>query len=438
LKKKARLGVSMWTGMGVRNICYSGLIKYLQNDFDIVLYSPYECEDCKTTSYLNRFLKRKCGFYNFLYKVLYLSNYYAMYKTHKTKTVEKYMERDRGNSWHVYIIFNALSWLILKIRKDNAFDFLRDSIYSYKGVNFNDIDILFVTSTDTKEDQILMYMAKKNKVPVVSLVHSWDNLPARGFLPTVPDRLLVWNGIMKEQAMDLHDIPSEKIDIVGIPQYQKYLEILSEFEICKHEEKLSILYTCSAIRVFPDEEEFIDTLLGRLSLIKGAELVIRLHPEERKKLYLFKYRKYKNIRISNPDNSFRAVETSTESMSDRGIVEFLSLINCSDVVINLASTITLDAILCDTPVICPMFNISLEANSWNSALKWYDSSHFSKIKESGAVYLPKDMDELMQNIESAILRPKEKNRECKILSQDMMPIIDSRFEISKSLKEALQ
>lgn len=428
----------MWTGMSVRNICYSGLIKSLQNDFDIVLYSPYKCEDCKTTGYLNRFSKRKGGFYDFLYRVLYLSNYYAMYKTHKTKTVEKYIERDRGDNWHVYIIFNALSWLILKIRKDNTFDFLRDFIYSYKDVNFNDIDILFVTSTDTKEDQILMYMAKKNKVPVVALVHSWDNLPARGFFPTIPDRLLVWNDIMKGQAIELHGMSSAVIDIVGIPQYQKYLEVLSELEMCKYKAKLTILYTCSAARVFPDEEEFIDALLERLSLIKDSELVIRLHPEERKKQYLSKYKNYKNIRISNPNNSFRAVETSTESMSDRGIAEFLSLINCSDVVINLASTITLDAMLCDTPVICPMFNISLEADLWNSSLKWYDSSHFSKIKDSGAVYLPKDMDELMQNIESAILRPKEKGKECKVLSQQMMPRINSRVEISKSLKEALQ
>ena len=71
----------------------------------------------------------------------------------------------------------------------------------------------------------------------------------------------------------------------------------------------------------------------------------------------------------------------------------------SDVVINLASTITLDAIIFDTPVICPFFNVdSSVKGKWNEASSWYNSTHFKDIINSNAVTVSKNLMDLENDI----------------------------------------
>ena len=110
-----------------------------------------------------------------------------------------------------------------------------------------------------------------------------------------------------------------------------------------------IYYTCSTERVFPDEQEFISQLINNLNN-DGISLVLRL--EERKEEYLRKFSNRKRVVIDNPDDGFRATLTTNFGQKE-SVFNFLELMKYSDVVINLASTITLDAILFDTPVICP-------------------------------------------------------------------------------------
>ena len=88
--------------------------------------------------------------------------------------------------------------------------------------NILKILMFFTASTDCIQDQILSYSAKKQNIPLITLVHSWDNLPSRGLLAVKPDLLLVWNGIMQKQAVELHQIKKENIKIVGVPQFEWY------------------------------------------------------------------------------------------------------------------------------------------------------------------------------------------------------------------------
>jgi hypothetical protein len=64
--------------------------------------------------------------------------------------------------------------------------------------------------------------AKKRGIPVLCLVESWDNFICKGPLSVVPDRMAVWNDGMIEEAAELHGFPGEKIDVVGVPQFDLY------------------------------------------------------------------------------------------------------------------------------------------------------------------------------------------------------------------------
>ena len=422
--------------MGVRNIFHTGLLDALGKDYHIIMYSPYKCGDHERDGIDPNSVKRGKHI-RFLYSILYTANYYALWFKHKPRTLNKYINRDLKEKPIKYVLYKVLSWCVLKIRKNKQFDFIRDIAYRNRANIFTEIDALFVTSTDCQEDKHLMYGAKKAGLPVIVLVHSWDNLPARGLLPVIPDALLVWNNIMKQQAITLHGMSCSDVYIIGVPQYQYYKKLGLELDESQFLRKYCgksiknkvVLYTCSATRVFPDEELFIDELIEVMYALPNIQLVIRLHPEERKNTYQEKYADSPNIILSIPDDSFRAKRTNSVG-EVQSIDEFVMLMKYSAVVINMGSTITLDATLFDTPAICPMFNINHDPESWNAAMKWYDSSHLEAIVNSNAVDFPLNFKELLDCVRIAINSPEYKSSERENLRKNMLPDIDSAKIIS--------
>ena len=82
-----------------------------------------------------------------------------------------------------------------------------------------------------------------------------------------------------------------------------------------------------------------------------------MHPEERREYYQTKYKNDSYVSLDNPSSLFTAMPTGGSKVSEDDIISFIALMKFSTIVINFASTISLDAILFDTPVICPRFNL---------------------------------------------------------------------------------
>ena len=190
------------------------------------------------------------------------------------------------------------------------------------------------------------------------------------------------------------------IDIVGVPQYETYRQIASVTNEDNFRGRLNIpfdtaviTYTASSDSMFPEEERFVEELL--LAVSNGncgkATLVLRIHPPDvRKEVYCEKYLHTDlPIRLDFPDSAFTAFNTWSIGV-EASLVEFVELMQFSDVVVNLSSTIALDAILFDTPVICLNFNY-LPDDKWNAAHKHHQCEHYRPIVESGAVEFPNDL-----------------------------------------------
>src|ERR687892_383953 len=61
-------------------------------------------------------------------------------------------------------------------------------------------------------------------IPTVFAVGSWDHLGGKGLCPLVPDAVLVWNEEMAWEAAALHDIPRERIVVVGAPSFDFWFD----------------------------------------------------------------------------------------------------------------------------------------------------------------------------------------------------------------------
>src|SRR5204862_7258742 len=70
-------------------------------------------------------------------------------------------------------------------------------------VDFNSYQIDYVKS------------AKRLGIPVAMAVASWDNLTNKGIIAVQPDCVIVWNDAQKREAIELHGVRPEAVQVTG-------------------------------------------------------------------------------------------------------------------------------------------------------------------------------------------------------------------------------
>lgn len=428
MKQMKRILLPITMGMSVRNVLRSDIFKALRTYCEVVIVTPF----AHYKEFRKEFEHPNVRFVPFCYNdclspwhfkaagFFIRTNYWGFWLEKRPDTIRKYVARLKQEQG----IFAYFFWMAISI----IWNFLRENLFLRnaaeqiifyspefkKLMEQQHFDMVFVPSHDAISDIVLMYEAKKRYIPVVVLVHSWDNLPSRGRFFISPDRLLVWNKIMCRQAEELHIIPKERIVICGIPQYDHYHEFKTMDKAAylkfiggiENNDTRIITYTCVAERVMPDEPEFIMQLieLAQKGVWGKVVLVIRLHPTERQYKYKQMFSSYPIVRLNEPDASFAAA--NADSVIPDGREDFVNLMANSDVVINMASTITIDAILFDKPVVNIAYNPIISQNNWNCASDWYLSSHFKHIIAARGTRCAETVDEFVEYVKNYLENPE--------------------------------
>jgi hypothetical protein len=56
-------------------------------------------------------------------------------------------------------------------------------------------------------------------------IGSWDHLTTKGLIHEVPDRVLVWNEAQKQEAIDLHAVPGDRVIVTGSQAYDHWFDM---------------------------------------------------------------------------------------------------------------------------------------------------------------------------------------------------------------------
>src|SRR5207247_7762065 len=109
-----------------------------------------------------------------------------------------------------------------------------------------------------------MRAAKAIGVPTCLCVHSWDNLTNKGLIHEVPDAVTVWNEMQAREAVELHGVPRERVQVTGAPLYDHWFSSSpsrSREEFCRvvglRPDRPIVLSVCSSPFVAPDEAGFV-------------------------------------------------------------------------------------------------------------------------------------------------------------------------------------
>ena len=136
-------------------------------------------------------------------------------------------------------------------------------------------------------------ICKKNNIPTVYLVNSWDNLTNKGNLKSSPDYTIVWNKEQKKELNLFHNYKG-KVIISGSSTYYKWKKnikfydkkILLKKVNLKNINKNIITYLCSSPTICPGDTElqFVKKWIYKLrnsknKKINSSNIIIRPHPQ---------------------------------------------------------------------------------------------------------------------------------------------------------------
>lgn len=129
-------------------------------------------------------------------------------------------------------------------------------------------------------------------IPVALPVASWDNLTNKGHLRVLPDAVMVWNDIQKEEAVALHGVPPERITTTGAQLFDRWFERTpsqTRESFCAMvglpTDRPIILYTGSSIFIARSEYEvpYVERWIEAVRTsghpaLEHASILVRPHP----------------------------------------------------------------------------------------------------------------------------------------------------------------
>jgi len=252
----------------------------------------------------------------------------------------------------------------------------------------------------------ILRTARRRRVRAMAVDLSWDNLTNKLFPIRRVDRLIVWNRTMRREAHELHGYELEEIEVAGPPQFDGYFNgepRSSRADFCRRvgldpSRRILSLTTIPA-EAYPRHDVIIDRLLEAIrsgAIALPCDLLVRLHPRDN----LQKYARYAGMPHVIIEKPFRETAKSGDGHGVDIMAEntrHLADTMChSDVVINVASTIAIEASIFDTPVVNIAFDEDdAEARPFlESPLRYYSYTHYQQIVRAGAVRIAKSAGEL--------------------------------------------
>ena len=303
-------------------------------------------------------------------------------------------------------------------------------------------DILFSTSISATMDSQFLKEAKRRGVTAVSMPKTWDTLTKK-YLTVIPDYFLVQNSILKEQAADLQDFPKGKIYLIGFPEFDWYVrkDILRTRE--EHlgrlglDSNLPVIFFGSQGSWYPKDYQVADMIYGWVKndeLVKKCQMIVRPH-FLRFEGYENPFLKYRNLPCAAYDNTFFPSDAFHDlyDPTEETMVEFVNTMYLSDIVVIVSSTLALDAVCFDKPIINAFFG-SLYRNG-KDVTGEVKTTHYGWVLETNATSVTHNSDELKKAINQYLENPATKAAERAVFRERLCYKVDGKS--SERMVEAI-
>lgn len=271
-------------------------------------------------------------------------------------------------------------------------------------------DVVFIPDIIFGPDRIFARAARRKKIYIVGTPRSWDNLTSKGFAIVKPDKLLVLTSRMVPEAVKYVGMKRKDVIVTGPPAFDMYFKprVTTKEEFCRRlgipPNRRIVLcspffnpYTGSAVKII----NALTAAIREGKLPDDVHLLVRyrpatppipegqLEPSDRITISMPCSLSFPVRDLLNPGEDFEWTKDDVNLLVDS--------LRFSEVVINIVSTLSVDAMVFDKPVI----NVRFEADpdcppKYSQALMLPEHDHFKAIEATGGVRLVWSMEELIE------------------------------------------
>jgi hypothetical protein len=437
------IGVVITDGVGYRNFLLSDFIQELEIKFDkVVIFSclpkesfkslNLECEVIELKEYQETFIN---WFFRKLKEVAHLQLHSKENFGIESNLKKNYSSHNTARGFATRLIFN---WTKL-FNSENWIQFYyflqtlsfknKDMTKEYELlIKQYHVDLVLFTHQRPPFIAPLIYIFNKLGIKSYSFIFSWDNLASKGRMAGNFDYYLVWSNLMKNELIKFYPKVSEKqIKVVGTPQFEPYVmdKYIIEFEkfcsLFKLDKNIpTLFYSCGDVSTSPNDSYYIETIANAILnkvIDYRVNFIVRVSPAENGERFdklvkkfpfiVWNYPKWIQSRNSHQEIWSQRVPTKEDVMILKSLLKYCTIS------INMLSTMSLDAMIFQKPVINPVFGNS--ENNLGDDQKFLKYEHIKKVLEANATFLVKNESELVDSINYSLRNANGKLQEQKLL-----------------------
>jgi hypothetical protein len=272
-------------------------------------------------------------------------------------------------------------------------------------------DLLISTNSFFWEELPFLKMASQKKIPVLGVVHSWDNLTTKYKLPFHFSKTAVWNAIMFQEIKKYYpDMLSDTV-VTGVAQFDYYLEIEKKGK--RKEDFLKdlgldptlplVVYTTVPDRISKACHEDVNILLKAIQdnyFGQNLNVLVRLHQTGEKRR--FDGISSRNNYVIEHPGRMNPLMKDLFNPTYGDMLHFADTLRHASCVINVASTVSIDAAVLGTPVVNVGADFLGLSDNDCFTRDCYNWEHFRPVVESGAVRVVKNINDYLKAIKEAI------------------------------------
>ena len=219
--------------------------------------------------------------------------------------------------------------------------------------------ILTTSFSGIDANDFMLLASKRANIFSYCYIQSWDNVSGNGYHLCIPNKVLSYSDSMNKQLHMFQELTSQNILAVGALQYASWINI--QKEKIKKINNFKILYGGKSYKRFPFDYTYVKEIIKAFEVLKiDINLVVRPHPFALKRNYDGSFFYPQIDKLISLINKYEYVTLDLEKVSGDKFIKYENpnsfnmmrdrLLNY-DLVINIFSTLALEASLLNIPCI---------------------------------------------------------------------------------------
>ena len=283
----------------------------------------------------------------------------------------------------------------------------------------NPPSVLLTTGPFQFEQPAIVANAKNLGIKTLALIPSWDNISTKNRMVLKCDGYIAWSNQTKSELHEYYPFTRNRpVYVVGAPQFDVFFQERfrqSREEFCATQgvrpEVPIILYAIGSPNFLSGERYGALRLAERIDRgdLGDVQMIVRPHPIHDNEEMVELFRPFAP-RIVVQKTATAGTSLTARSQDQGQIAEWVNSFRHADVVVNLSSTVTVDAAIFDRPIVNLDYDPAPGSRDQELVKeinhRW---THFKPVAESGGVWLVNNDHELAHAVMTYLSHP-EKHR----------------------------